>query len=128
MDKKSESLVTACIGRIIVVANITEESLTLTFEDGSTLALYDVPDCCENRYMRSDDSTSDLIGARLVSIEERIGPDLTQVAESGDDHETAFVNILTDHGQYQLVMHNEHNGCYGGFALSVAAVLPKYYN
>ena len=127
MDKKSESLVTAYIGRIIVGANITEESLTLTFEDGSTLALYDVPDCCEHRYMRSDDSTADLLGARLVTIEEREGPDPV-VADGGDEHEVAFVNILTDYGQYQLVMHNEHNGCYGGFSLHVATELPKYYN
>jgi hypothetical protein len=94
-----------------------DESLRLTFEDGTKIAIWDDgQSCCESRYMTTDDDVQSLVGHRLARIEAKDGP-------SGDAdydvHETCFVEIGTDDGFVTLTNHNDHNGYYGGFGLTI---------
>lgn len=58
------------------------------------------------------------VGARWLGVEERDGPDM----EGGEVHETKFIIVRTSKGEFTVVNHNEHNGYYGGFSLSVEPV------
>jgi hypothetical protein len=130
-----KAIIATCIGRRIAAASILKSDehgysgvfrdvndvLRIAFDDGSTLHIWDAgQDCCEARYMSTDDDLSSLIGGHLVDVDVRDG----DVGTYGDDsHETAFVKVITDQATITLVTHNEHNGYYGGFGLA-AQVLP----
>ncbi len=105
------------IGRLITDAIFCDNSLVLTFEDGTEIEIFDgVQFCCETRYMTTDDDAQSLVGHSLKSIEEKQGPD---EAASDSIHETCFVEVKTDAGFITLTNHNEHNGYYGGFSLCI---------
>lgn len=104
-------------GREITAAVIAGERLTLTFADGSEIQIWDDgQSCCESRYMKTDDAPDLLVGGKLARIEAKEAPDLKD--EYGE-HEQVFVEVATDKGFITLVNHNEHNGYYGGFGLTV---------
>lgn len=105
-------------GRKIIVASLSEDKLALQFEGGVRIAIWDDgQSCCENRYMRTDDDIQSLVGHTLTRIEAKSGPD--EEGEYGDMHEVCFVEIGTDDGFITLANHNEHNGYYGGFGLTI---------
>lgn len=102
----------------VTAAKMTDEKLYLTLE--TTIAVFDNgQSCCESRYMTTDDDIRTLIGHELRRIESKPGGKL-QVDASYGEHETAFVEVGTDVGFVTIVNHNEHNGYYGGFGLTVA--------
>jgi hypothetical protein len=116
----------AYYGRRITKAEKTGDELRLTFEDGVTIRIFDDgQSCCESRYMRTDDDLSTLVGHRLVAIE-------TNAAKSDEfsdpdpyaTHDAVFLDVKTDGGLISFSFHNEHNGYYGGFGLSVDEVTP----
>lgn len=105
-------------GRKIVAAEMADERLKLTFADGVTIAIWDSgQSCCESRYLTTDDDIAWLVGKVLRRIEAKPGQD--KEGEYGDMHETVFVEIGTAKGFVTLVNHNEHNGYYGGFGLTI---------
>lgn len=64
----------------------------------------------------TDDELNDFVGAKFIKAEIVDGPDL----ETGDScHEQQFLLIDTSLGTFTMVTHNEHNGYYGGFALTI---------
>lgn len=94
------------------------DQFQITFEDGSRVAILDEgQSCCESRYMVCDDNLDGWEGATFTGIEQTDGP--STEGEYGEMHEVQFVNVQTDRGRVQLVTHNEHNGYYGGFAVSI---------
>jgi|GEM_PF-1159730 len=98
-----------------------KDALNLTFDDGVTLRLTDEgQSCCEHRYMTCDDDLSKLVGGKLNRIEAKEGP--TTSADYGEEHEQIFVEIATDQCFVTVCTHNEHNGYYGGFGLSLDEV------
>ena len=106
------------IGRVIVGAVLENDELSLEFSGGDTLVIGDdAQDCCETRYMTTDDNVSSLVGCRIVHIASKDGP--VEEDDYGDVHETCFVEIQTNKGLVTLITHNEHNGYYGGFDLSI---------
>ena len=114
----SEHSAAEYVGRAIVGAKMREERLSLTFNDGVTIQVWDNgQSCCENRYMSTDDDVLSLVGHKLVRIEAKGGPNVED--EYGEDHETCFVEVGTDDGFITIVNHNEHNGYYGGFGLTI---------
>lgn len=124
LDGGSEHAPAEYVGQRIVAAELAEtgrdggdQKLVLTFEDGRKIAIWDAgQSCCESRYMTTDDNVSSLVGHTLQRIEAKEVP----TAESDDDcHEQIFVEIGTDQGCITLVNHNEHNGWYGGFDLTI---------
>lgn len=110
-------------GRKIVEAAIEDDALRLKFEDGSAIKIYDDgQSCCESRYLTTDDDVKTLEGHTLVSISAKDGP--SEEGECGDCHETCFVEVQSSGGFVTLTNHNEHNGYYGGFGLSISELSP----
>ena len=96
-----------------------EDNALVVETGGNVVAFYDAGQCCcENRYMTCDDDLDQFAGAKLLSVEEREGP--TEEGEYGEEHETAFLKIVTDKGDITACTHNEHNGYYGGFSIFAA--------
>lgn len=92
--------------------------LEFEFEDGAKIVvLDDGQSCCEHRYMTTDDTLSDYVGATLLDLEIQDGP--TTTTSDGDEHEVQFLAVHTDKGIFKVATHNEHNGYYGGFDLKV---------
>jgi hypothetical protein len=109
-------------GRVIVAVEKTEDAMFLSFHDGEKIKIFDDgQSCCESRYMTCDDDISSLVGHKLERIEVKEGPTETD-GEYGEEHETCFIEIGTDAGFVTLTNHNEHNGYYGGFGLSIERV------
>jgi len=98
-----------------------DKALRIHFDDVSTIDILDEGDeCCEHRYMNSDDNPIDLIGGILCKIEVK-DTKITE-GEYGDSHEICFVEISTHNEHIVLRTHNEHNGYYGGFNLCIREV------
>ena len=105
-------------GLTITAADFSSEALLLSFSNGQRIKIFDDgQSCCESRYMTTDDDTASLVGHKLLRIDAKDGPE--DVGEYGDRHETCFVEVATDGGFITITTHNEHNGYYGGFGLSI---------
>lgn len=105
-------------GRKIVAAKMKDERLSLSFNDGQTIDIWDNgQSCCESRYMTCDDEIQSLVGNTLTRIEAKNGPDKEGLY--GSCHEQVFVEVGTDQNFITIVNHNEHNGYYGGFGLTI---------
>jgi hypothetical protein len=105
-------------GRKITAATFDNYDVRLTFEDGVTIHIWDNgQSCCESRYISSDDDISKLVGKTLKSIDVKDG-------SIDDEHEIAFLEFVTNEDGVVFVAasHNEHNGYYGGFGLSLDEV------
>lgn len=117
----SEQSAEKYIGRTITAAALADERLNLAFSDGARIAIFDNgQSCCESRYVTTDDDVASLVGHKLVRIEAKDGPETGE--EWGETHESCFVEIGTDDGFVTLTNHNEHNGYYGGFGLTIVEV------
>lgn len=105
------------VGREVAAAAIADNKLNIDFADGSKVAVWDDgQSCCEHRYMTTDDDPASLVGGKLIHVTVK---DPTNVEADYDAHETAVVEVATDKGFIIIVMHNEHNGYYGGFGLTI---------
>jgi hypothetical protein len=105
------------VGRVICGAVLIDNRLILTLDGPQKIAIWDDgQQCCESRWMTSDDNVTSLIGHKLIRVEIKQGPDSSDYDYS---HQTAFVEVGTDKGFITLVTHNEHNGYYGGFGLTI---------
>lgn len=105
------------VGHQIMYAALSDDRLVLGLDNGKWFSIWDDgQSCCESRYMRTDDDVQSLVGHTLARIEAKDGPN-----EPGDydEHEICFVEVGTDQGFITLVNHNEHNGYYGGFGLTI---------
>lgn len=110
-------------GQTIMSASIVDNRLCLGLSpSGKVIEIWDDgQSCCESRYVTTDDNVASLVGGVLQRIEAKDGP-----GEAGDyeEHETRFVEVGTDNGFITLVNHNEHNGYYGGFGLTITERKP----
>ncbi len=107
-------------GRTICGAEIIDNRLRLKLDGGQQIEIWDDgQSCCESRWMSTDDNLQTLIGHKLTRIEAKDAPDLSD--EYGT-HEQVFVEVGTDKGFVTLANHNEHNGYYGGFGLTITEV------
>ncbi len=105
-------------GQKIMSAEINEDRLRLGLSpSGKSIEIWDNgQSCCESRYMTTDDDVKSLVGNTLARIESKPGVD---TEGEYDCHETVFVEVGTDKGFITIVNHNEHNGYYGGFGLTI---------
>jgi len=110
----------AVLGKPIAALEMIDDALHITTGDGVHVKLFDDgQSCCEHRYMMTDDDLSDFVGAVLLDADIRDGDSVE--ADYGD-HETQFLIVKTDAGDFTMVTHNEHNGYYGGFYIRCEAV------
>jgi hypothetical protein len=113
----SQHSATEYYGQKIVSAAIVDNRLRLALGNGKSIAIWDDgQSCCEARYMSTDDDVSKIVGGTITRIEARNAPDLPD--EYGS-HECVFVEVGTDECFITIVNHNEHNGYYGGFGLTI---------
>jgi len=111
--------VRGALNKKIASLKIENDTLRLSFEDGSKLSVWDGGhSCCEHRYMNCDDDLGQHIGAELRNLEVRQGPNAP--AEC-DVHEVQFLVVSTSEGAFTVANHNEHNGYYGGFWVQAEA-------
>lgn len=104
-------------GQKIVATEIIDDRLRLGLSNGKVIEIWDNgQSCCESRYMTCDDDVKSLVGHELVRIDAKNGPDVEGEYET---HEQVFIEIGTNKGFITIVNHNEHNGYYGGFGLTI---------
>lgn len=107
-------------GRKIVTASLDNDEIKLGFDDNVTIRIWDDgQSCCESRYITCDDDIKDLIGKKLTKIEVKNHKEETGEYE---EHEMAFVEINAEGSSITFCTHNQHNGYYGGFGLSLDVV------
>lgn len=105
-------------GRTITNAEIDDERMIIELDSKTRIKIFDDgQSCCESRYITCDDDVKDLIGGKLTKIESSEGDE--DDGEYGEVHEWVFIEIATDKDHIKFCTHNEHNGYYGGFGLSV---------
>ena len=117
-DEETTRAVAESIGKTIVHLELgTDDALHFSFSDGSRIRVFDdARSCCETRYMRTDDTLPDFVGAELQGLIVRDAPNMPD--EHGD-HEVQFLAIYTSKGVFTMSNHNEHNGYYGGISVAV---------
>lgn len=105
-------------GQKVMAAEIIDNRLRLGLSGGKFIEIWDDgQSCCESRYMTCDDDVKSLVGHDLVRIDAKDGPDTE--GEYGNIHEQVFIEVGTDKGFITIANHNEHNGYYGGFGLTI---------
>jgi hypothetical protein len=104
--------------KVIKHLEIEANVLKFFFVDGSIMSLADEgQSCCENRYMHTSDNLPDYIGATFTDMGVK---ESHYLEDSSDDyHECVFVDIMTSKGSFVIETHNEHNGYYGGFSITM---------
>lgn len=108
-------------GKRITAASKDDNELLLSFEDGTKIKLWDDgQSCCESRYMTTDDDLSKIVGGVLTRIEAKEGPETE--GEYGEAHDQVFIEVGTDECFITVCTHNEHNGYYGGFGLTIDVI------
>lgn len=115
---KTQNALEAAKGKEIkrVFVQPDEDDLRILFTDGTGIKIWDDgQNCCEVRYMRTDDDLSYFNGATFLLAQTQDGPD---VEDGCEVHETQFLIVTTSKGSFTVVNHNEHNGYYGGFSMA----------
>jgi hypothetical protein len=104
-------------GMEISAIRMEDNSLYIDFKEGKKIRIFDDgQSCCESRYMTTDDDLSQLVGKKLIHIASKPAPN--EPDEYGE-HEVCFVEVMTNDGFITIANHNEHNGYYGGFGLTI---------
>ena len=108
-------------GRTITAAAMKDNTLSMTFEDGVTIDIFDNgQSCCETRYMRTDDDVFDIVGHKLVGLLSKdVDVKPAPEVEYADANEVIFFEVKTDKNSIVFSNHNEHNGYYGGFDMTI---------
>ena len=107
------------VGKTVTAVDFNSERLLLWLDNSFCIKVFDNgQSCCESRYMTTDDDPHSIVGGQIVHIKSKEGPNLPD----SESHETCFVEVQTSKGLITLTNHNEHNGYYGGFGLSIEKV------
>lgn len=116
-DINENKIINSFVGKRIKEISMADNVLALYFHDGSCLEFWDNgQDCCEHRYMVSDDDLSSFIAMDFMKAEVKDGP---TIDEGGPIQEIQFLEITTSRGSFTIANYNDHNGYYGGFDISV---------
>jgi hypothetical protein len=124
MNTDYEILGADMIGKTITALTLDEyDALCFVFDDGKKMRVSDEGhQCCESRYMRTDDALGDYLGAKFMGMVIKDAPDQYEEPDQygeGNVHEVQFLEVRTDRGVFTMTSHNEHNGYYGGFLINV---------
>lgn len=109
------------VGKLITEAQLADNSLLITFDDGIKLNIYDdAQSCCEKRWMSTDDDVGDLVGKRWKHAMIKDASSNQPDDSYGSVEEIQFLEIMTEDGTtVTFANHNEHNGYYGGFGITI---------
>lgn len=108
----------------LVTGAVLRDDVVIDFDSGHRLTLADRgQDCCELRYLDTDDDLTDLCGQRLLSIDVESAPIEGGINEPV--HEQDFLRIQGERCGVTVCAHNEHNGYYGGIGLCATLTGPE---
>lgn len=108
-------------GKKILDAKFINNEILIIFDDGVKIKIWDdVQSCCEYRYITTDDKIESLVGQTLIEIRTKEVAD--QKTKYDEVHEIVFIEIQGSQSVVTFCTHNEHNGYYGGFGLSLDEV------
>lgn len=117
-NKNDTKKINEHLGKKIDEICMKDYIFTIKFTDGSRLEFKDVgQSCCERRYMTCDDNVDEFRNSIFNGASIRNGDGLD--TESSDFHDIEFILIHTNNGDITVANHNEHNGYYGGFNITV---------
>lgn len=111
------------VGKHIASLSINgDNELLIDFDSGPSLCLYDNgQDCCEHRYMSTDDNLKYYVGSKFIGAELLDSPPIN-IGDNEDHHDIQFLVVKTSNGSFTMQNHNEHNGYYGGFSVKAKSV------
>lgn len=130
-DEKSQVSLKSVLGKIITSIEIINNKrvfqsgniLVIMFGDNLGINIYDTgQNCCEERYMNTDDKLSEFVGGTLIKAELRNGG--TAIG-NGWEKESQFLLVTTSKGVFTVVNYNEHNGYYAGMSIEATLFLNK---
>lgn len=119
-------------GKVIETLTLSNDVILIKLEDekwekGETFWIWDDgQECCEYRFITTDDDLSFFSGSTLLDIHLKQAPD----GPSRDDqdhavHEIQFLELKTSKGVCTFETHDEHNGAYGGFTVRISRSEPE---
>jgi len=95
-----------------IYLHFTDLSNALILED-------DLSQCCETRYITTDDDLAYYSGSMLLDIQIQVG----SVVEIEDKkHESQFLKVITSKGTVTFTTHYVNNGYYSGFTVILSGV------
>jgi hypothetical protein len=107
-------------GRKIRDAELGDDKLRITLDDGVRIAIYDDrQSCCEHRHMETSDDVKWLVGKTLTGLTIKEAPDAPEAEDDYGSHEIQFLEVMTNEGCITFSNHNEHYGYYGGFGMNL---------
>lgn len=107
-------------GGKITALSLSDDTVCVTLENVGSFKLYDNgQSCCEHRYMVTDDDLTQFVGGRLNDMEIKAADSIKGTNEYDEAHEVQFLRLITDRGNVVFSNHNEHNGYYGGFNITI---------
>lgn len=116
------------LGLRIVEASL-DEGLKLTCANGWVIVLNDEgQSCCESRYITCDDDVGSLVGGVFYGVRKSTARREWVANDKeyhGEVHEVVFIDVVTSVGSITLCTHNEHNGYYGGFDVTIRMRNPE---
>lgn len=124
-EEENKRLLEKYVGKQIALVELTD-SLKIYFDDGGSYLLIDAfgaGDCCNDRFMRTDDELDYYSDSIFYRLEERAIEDYdVQIDDNNKNYcgEKKFIVIHTSKGEFVISIHNESNGCYTGIDLHVS--------
>lgn len=116
---ETRKIIETSIGKTIASLEIVDNVLCVGFTDLSGLMVSDhEQECCETRYMSTEDDLTYHVGAQLFGIDTRA----VESVEEGRGyayHDTMFLELRTSLGVVSFANHNVHNGNYDGFSIHI---------
>lgn len=108
------------LNKVIKEVLCEDNKVTIYFKDGGCTTITDIgQNCCEHRYFTFDDDQNDLIGKKLTEIQVNDNEYNSVDDPECDVHESTFVNIVAENVTFSFTAHNEHNGYYSGFEVTI---------
>jgi hypothetical protein len=108
-------------GQTITSIRLVENEILLSLPNEKKVKITDEgQSCCEHRYITTDDDLPYYDGAVLHEVE--LGEYKSEDSEYDDSHDIQFLELRTSKGVVTFATHNEHNGYYGGFAITLNVV------
>jgi len=121
VDRNTLRTIEACKGRTITRIWFEQEHedtdvLCIGFSNGTVLKIWDRLECCEKRYMRTDDNLDYFVGARFKGVRLKGRPKYRPMKHDYyDTHGVQFMEVETNKGSFVIANHDEFRGNYAGF-------------
>lgn len=112
-------VITDSRGKAIISLELTSNSLIIGFDSFSIRIEDTDQQCCELRFLTTDDDLNSFLGATFLGVDTLDAP---SVIEPHEYHDVEFVQVRTSIGVLVLETHNIHNGYYGGFNVQVSRI------